>query len=83
MSNFKDAEKQQYKKGNSTNWRPESKDTQAPQPKMGRFVEGEHINKISQPRMKAIRDTRTPKQSQNQNNLTTVLSSNDKETNLR
>lgn len=31
----------QYKKGNSTNWRPDGKDTQAPHPKMGRFVKGE------------------------------------------
>lgn len=33
------------------------KDTQAPQPQMGRFVEGERAYKISQPRMKAMKET--------------------------
>lgn len=41
------------------------KDTQAWQSQMGRFVEGEWAYKISQPRMKAIKDTMTPKWSQN------------------
>lgn len=41
MSNFKDAEKWQYKKVIPPTGDQTGKDTQAPQPQMGRFVEGE------------------------------------------